>query len=275
MVYSLAYRRPSHVSRHGSHRDSLSGTEKQRSIDGSVESGNSGLSSGIPDALSFDRIISGGVCPVSATFPTILQFLAYLSLQPCTTRDFMNYLKYIEHDAENLQFYLWYRDYCQRFEELSASEQALSPEWTTSQAEADAQAAQTGRRKKVDPIVASVLRGTDFGDDIVQPVDLEKRDPFHDPSRTPSSEDRRDLTAISDYGSSFGEERTLASSRALSRKADEAFDDAGMKWKPCESWSFLNWKTSVLTSRSHRATIPTRDSSHHYHLHRSRRRSPA
>jgi hypothetical protein len=61
MVYSLAYRRPSRVSS----RESLSGAEKQKSIDESIKSGSSGMSHGIPDALSFDRIIAGGVCPVS------------------------------------------------------------------------------------------------------------------------------------------------------------------------------------------------------------------
>ena len=62
MVYSLTYRRPSHVP---SSRDSLSGDEKQNSINESLTSGSSCMSSGIPDALSFDRIIAGGTCPVS------------------------------------------------------------------------------------------------------------------------------------------------------------------------------------------------------------------
>ena len=62
MVYSLTYRRPSMVP---SPRNSISGEERQRSIDESVTSGSSGMSHGIPEALSFDRIIAGGVCPVS------------------------------------------------------------------------------------------------------------------------------------------------------------------------------------------------------------------
>jgi len=62
MVYSLSYRRPSHVP---ASRDSLSGDEKQKSINDSITSGSSCMSQGIPDALSFDRIVSGGVCPVS------------------------------------------------------------------------------------------------------------------------------------------------------------------------------------------------------------------
>ncbi len=61
MVYSLTYRRPSQVSSSG---DSLSGEEKQKSVNESMSSGSSGMSHGIPDALSFDRIIGGGTCPV-------------------------------------------------------------------------------------------------------------------------------------------------------------------------------------------------------------------
>jgi hypothetical protein len=63
MVYSLAYRRPERVARTAS-ADSISGETKQRSLHDSMHSGSSGMSHGIPEALSFDRIIAGGVCPV-------------------------------------------------------------------------------------------------------------------------------------------------------------------------------------------------------------------
>lgn len=33
------------------------------------------------------------------------------------------------HDAENLQFYLWFHDYSRRFFAASSAEQALSPPW--------------------------------------------------------------------------------------------------------------------------------------------------
>lgn len=63
MVYSLTYRRPPHVS---SARASLNGDEKTKSVGGStVDSQSTCVSHGIPDALSFDRIINGGTCPVS------------------------------------------------------------------------------------------------------------------------------------------------------------------------------------------------------------------
>jgi len=64
MVYSLTYRRPPHVD---SSRSSLTGSEKRHSIGGSTLDSEGAVSFGIPDALSFDRIIAGGTCPVSLT----------------------------------------------------------------------------------------------------------------------------------------------------------------------------------------------------------------
>lgn len=41
----------------------------------------------------------------------------------------MDYLVYVEFNAENLQFYLWYQDYKRRFDALPEREKALSPVW--------------------------------------------------------------------------------------------------------------------------------------------------
>ena len=41
----------------------------------------------------------------------------------------MNYMCYVTHDAENLQFYLWLADYYQRFQRAPPSEKRLSPKW--------------------------------------------------------------------------------------------------------------------------------------------------
>lgn len=78
MVYSLSYRRPGRPSA-ASSAASLSGDHKQKSIHDSIKSGSSGLSHGIPEALSFDRIIAGGVCPVSA-FSSLACFCYHMSL---------------------------------------------------------------------------------------------------------------------------------------------------------------------------------------------------
>jgi hypothetical protein len=41
----------------------------------------------------------------------------------------MDYLVYEEHNAESLQFFLWYYDYLQRWSQLLARQKALSPVW--------------------------------------------------------------------------------------------------------------------------------------------------
>ncbi|KAL8829400.1 MAG: hypothetical protein Q9191_002042 [Dirinaria sp. TL-2023a] len=41
----------------------------------------------------------------------------------------MNYLCYVSHDAENLQFYLWLADYHHRFQRAPQSEKQLCPKW--------------------------------------------------------------------------------------------------------------------------------------------------
>jgi len=166
------------------------------------------MSHGIPEALSFDRIISGGVCP------------------PCTVRDFMNFLKYIELSAENLQFYLWYRDYSKRFEELPVNEKSLSPEWFGDKAMAENKNAP----QPVNPDAAAILKGTDFGSDTkINESEKGGSNPFFTPPRTPTSLDRRE------NGQSFDSsyDGSLATSRVdHSKRADGAFEGAGLKWKP-------------------------------------------
>lgn len=168
------------------------------------------MSHGIPEALSFDRIIAGGVCP------------------PCTVRDFMNYLKYIELSAENLQFFLWYRDYVKRFDALPANEKALSPEWTVEQAEAEAVAAQAQTRQKpVAPAAAAVLKGTDFATE-PRVTEAEKVNPFYTPPRTPPGGSKRDGSSMdaSEY------EATAGGKVDHQERAEGAFENAGLKWKP-------------------------------------------
>ncbi|OLN91977.1 hypothetical protein CCHL11_01448 [Colletotrichum chlorophyti] len=48
---------------------------------------------------------------------------------PCSLNDFMDYLVYVEQDAEPLQFFLWYCDYVQSWMKLAPEQRALSPRW--------------------------------------------------------------------------------------------------------------------------------------------------
>lgn len=140
----------------------------------------------------------------------------------------MNYLKYIEHAAENLQFFLWYREYTRRFEALPGNEKTLSPEWTLEQAETEALAAQTQPRAypTFNPETTAVFKDTDFAS---QPriAESEKANPFHTPSRTSSGESKRIENGLPHPSSD------LSTRSAYQRKAEGAFDDAGLKWQPC------------------------------------------
>lgn len=77
----------------------------------------------------------------------------------------MNYLIYIEHSAENLQFFLWYRSFASRFYGATTSDIGLAPEWTQEMQEETFSKLMTDARDKMkrDPAhVASVFVGTDF-----------------------------------------------------------------------------------------------------------------
>ncbi|KAF3050520.1 hypothetical protein E8E11_008782 [Didymella keratinophila] len=204
MVYNLTYRRPQRHSTSSS--ESVSGEHKQLSIHESVRSSSSGMSHGIPEALSFDRIIAGGVCP------------------PCTVRDFMNFLKYIELSAENLQFFLWYRDYSKRFNELPESEKVLSPEWTGSQTTGEAP-----KLSKKNPEVNAILAGTDFASEktAARSDKSNSNNPFFTPPHTPTADSHRREESLDSYDESMTTGKVNHSERAAG-----AFENAGLKWKP-------------------------------------------
>ncbi|KAK1967740.1 hypothetical protein LY78DRAFT_480308 [Colletotrichum sublineola] len=174
----LTYRRPVYV--HDSAGESSSdvsdsGDEKRSTTSSSLHIRRSSTIPGIPESLTFDKIINGGTCP------------------PCTVRDFMNYLIYIEHSAENLQFFLWHRDYQKRFGEAKTSDMALAPEWTETM-EADLlqrmskEKSQRMRRKPGQEI----FKGTDFENKgpVAAIIDeANASNPFSTPPQTPNDQD--------------------------------------------------------------------------------------
>jgi len=233
MVYSLAYRRPPHVS---SSRASLNGSEKPASVGESFRSNSTACHIGIPDALSFDRVISGGTCP------------------PCTTRDFMNYLIYIEHAAENLQFFLWYQDYVKRFSALPASERALSSEWTIEKAEADGNTATNNNAaaKTMSPETAAIFKDTEFAVQTTVKEFKPNTNPFYTPPRTPDGSRSRGRASDAhwdDYAS------TLKSSQKSDyvHKAAGAFEAADVKYRPCKFCSTSPMPNAV--SNDNKVTI--------------------
>ena len=86
----------------------------------------------IPPELAFREIIQNRTLPVCI----LCEFSGERANQeqPCSLNDFMDYLYYVEHNAENLQFFLWYCEYVERWSQLLPSQKALSPGWDPDQA---------------------------------------------------------------------------------------------------------------------------------------------
>ncbi|KAK4458942.1 hypothetical protein QBC42DRAFT_232777 [Cladorrhinum samala] len=70
--------------------------------------------------------ISHGWIPKGLSFEEVIK---NKTASPCSLTDFMDYLYYVEHNAESLQFFLWYFDYVQRWSQLLPRQKALSPAW--------------------------------------------------------------------------------------------------------------------------------------------------
>ncbi|KAF2418899.1 hypothetical protein EJ08DRAFT_599184 [Tothia fuscella] len=206
MVYSLGYRRPSYVS---SSRDSLSGSEKPKSVNNSITPGSSGTSHGIPDAISFDRIVTGGTCP------------------PVTLRDFMNFLKYVEFSAENLQFYLWFKGYVKRFEDLPESESRLSPEWTQRHEDAENAAYRSYLNQKPLTVeAAGILKAQNLAASETDSPPTEKQNPFNDSREFSSAH-----LPHESFGADTDTTRPISAFHSVksgsTRVAELAFEDAG------------------------------------------------
>lgn len=149
----------------------------------------------------------------------------------------MNYLKYIEHAAENLQFYLWLRQYTAKFEALPESEKKLSPEWTMTQAESEKIAMEQTGRMKVSADTAAALKGTGF-DSTPRVNESEKPNPFGTPERTPSEDSGSGRASESVMSSNDARSAAWLSMQTINsedtkKRADAAFGEAGLKWKPC------------------------------------------
>ncbi|OLN86138.1 hypothetical protein CCHL11_05296 [Colletotrichum chlorophyti] len=172
----LNYRRPVYVNNSAGESSSDvsdSGDEKQSSTSSSLRYGKSGTPAGIPESLTFDKIINGGTCP------------------PCTVRDFMNYLIYIEHAAENLQFFLWHKDFEKRFLEAKTSDMGLAPEWTPAMENDILQRMfkEKSERMRKKP-GQEIFKGTDFEKKgAAAAIIADETNPFSTPPRTPNDQE--------------------------------------------------------------------------------------
>ncbi len=164
----------------------------------------------------------------------------------------MNYLTYIEHSAENLQFYLWYRDYAKRFAEAKTSDIGLAPVWTQSQHDAALQSAQiaaTTQKRIIKPEAVEIFGGSDF-EKVPKVTATESNDPFVTPPRTPAEALSPNAKAhpwdsthsLNEQGSLYT--TTNSNTESYHQQAAEAFTAAGLK-QPCK-YSSLDFRLQKL-----------------------------
>lgn len=173
---------------------------------------------------------------MSLTCSLALFFKLTQAGQPMTIRDFMNYLIYVEHAAENLQFFLWYKDYVKRFQGAKPADKSLAPEWT--QGMQDDTVARI-RKDRADKLRAgapgnAIFKGSDFEK---EPHELGRpklslssshgSNPFGTPPRTPAS--AADKQSIDSPSTALP---SIDASTYKSQAAD-AFHAAGAK-QPCK-----------------------------------------
>jgi len=185
-------------------------------------------------------------------FEIISNQAVFWQLKPLTKREFLNYLKYQEKSAENLQFYLWYLDYAARFAELPESERVLAPEWTEELAEAERKEYRQQLRARGHKSVPSqeMFKGTDFESknvvqDSIDSTGSADATPFGDSEAI--YEKRGEVTPFDDSGAIVEKHSDESEKRPgtavtggiqsfvsnFSQKADSAFDENGLK-RPCK-----------------------------------------
>jgi hypothetical protein len=179
---NVLYRRPPYVHTHK--RQLSDSPSSSKTEEGCVTSGNDAFGNGeipssggaaerseravnivgIPEQLSFDKIVKDGCCP------------------PCTKRDFLNYVKYVMHSGENLQFFLWYQEYLKRFKAAPENQTVLSPPWSQAQNERIIQQMEAQRQ-------AALTRGNPtvrlYDNAAAEVNESDEHDPFDTPDHTP------------------------------------------------------------------------------------------
>lgn len=170
-------------------------------------------------------------------------------------RDFMSYLIYVEHAAENLQFYLWFKDYEKRFNTTSTADVKLAPEWTQTMHDETVLKIRKDQADKMrkEPKAAEIFKGTDFEKKKKKRGAKGNVSGGSDPFATPPQSSR------GDDGSIYTASNTVHSLNATSyqSQASEAFQAAGAR-QPCGSRHLdIGWngcrKLTFGQSRSNRS----------------------
>ncbi|KAH7419829.1 regulator of G protein-like protein [Cadophora sp. MPI-SDFR-AT-0126] len=162
----------------------------------------------IPEGLSFENILDNRTLP------------------PFSLNDFMDYLVYVEFSAENMQFYLWFKDYVRRFEALPEKEKALSPEFLPEINVPDlTKDGGKGERKETRREASNALMETRYdGKSLV----------LNTSTSQGSAQDLR--TAHNHMESELRESPSVTSGSTAVPSDAEVVAQAGLKWQPCSHY---------------------------------------
>jgi hypothetical protein len=135
----------------------------------------------------------------------------------------MDYLVYVEHSAENLQFYLWYKDYVRRFHLLSANDKRLSPEWKQDTSEVPNLTRDPAKLVRIKPQSGTIATMMESG------YDAKESTLFGDGQITHIS--ARPISMVKDSGSTVTS--SIMDSLMTTPSTADGAAQAGLKWKPC------------------------------------------
>lgn len=127
----------------------------------------------------------------------------------------MDYLVYVSHDAENLQFWLWLQAYTKKFYSAPPSEQALSPPWSVVEG-----LQPTGNDPSQPPKTAEKSK---FAVSAYE-INFDQQEPPISPTRPMSPQ--------------FDKQSFISGIASTTRSAADSVEDAnaqvGLKWKSCQ-----------------------------------------
>lgn len=185
----------------------------------------------------------------------------------------MDYLVYVTHDAENLQFYLWLQDYTERFNALKADRKTLSPEWNEEEPPVEEKVTQRAsmstvlgnRKKRPPPLMPKIdfdkpaeAAALGLNEMVVTPVTprsdcmpspgLSRQDTLSPTQATFGERHSVPTVSLTGQTSQYGE--PILSEESVREIADEANVSAGLKWQGCKFTMPKRPRVTLLTTSS-------------------------
>lgn len=159
----------------------------------------------------------------------------------------MDYMVYVSHDAENLQFWLWLQDYTKRFYAAPKNEQNLSPPWVAAE-----QVQPYGNASDQPPRTADKSR-VDISE---YEAKFDHPETFSSPINTTQFDKQSFISGIA------------SSNRTVADSVDDANAQMGLKWQSCE-FASVPVERCAKSFYSHNPTFPDRNQPSHQPLSRS------